>query len=96
MQHGLDILALGNGDRSVLPVNTAVLGVVKRLPGILTLRNRMVRTVLPPVPEAVRTLLDGILQRLGVNFTNPRINLLQHHKLCLRCKSGDTVSATNP
>ena len=96
VQHGLYILALGNGDRSVLPVNTAVLGVVKRLPGILTLRNRMVRTVLPPVPESIRTLLDGILQRLGVNFTNPRINLLQHHKLCLGCKSGDTVSATNP
>ena len=96
MQYGLDILALWNGDCSVLPVNTAALRVVKRLPGTLALRNRMVRTALPPVSESIRTLLDGILQRLGVNFTNPRINLFQRHKLCLGCKSGDTVSATNP
>ena len=96
MQHGLDILALGNGDHSVLPVNTAVLRVVKRLPGVLTLRNRMVRTVFPPVPEAVRTLLDCILQGLGVHLVQPRINRLERGKLRLRREAGHTVPAAYP
>ena len=96
MQHGLDVLALRNGYRPVLPVNGTMLQVVKRLPGILTLRNRMVGTMLPPVPETVRTLLDCILQGLGVHFVQPWIYLLERDKLRLRREAGHTVPAAYP
>ena len=71
VQHSLNTLALGDRNGSVLPIDRTMLGVVERLSGVLALRDRMRRLVLPPVPESIRTLLDGILQRLRVNLTNP-------------------------
>ena len=96
VQHSLDVLALRNGYRPVRPVDSAMLRIVKRLSAAFAFRKRVGRAVLPPVPETVSALLDGILQGLGIYLANPWIDLLQHHKLSLRRKARHTVAAAYP
>ena len=96
VQHSLDVLALRNGYRPVRPVDSAVLRIVKRLSVAFAFRERVGRAVLPPVPETVSALLDGILQGLGIYLANPWIDLLQHHKLGLRRKARHAVAAAYP
>lgn len=86
MQHRLDPLALRNGHSPTIPVDRTMLGIVERLPDVLALRDRVLGPMLPPVPESVGALLDGVLQRLGVDLAQPRETLLHRYKLPLRIK----------
>ena len=97
VQYDLDIPALRDRDSAPLPVDGAVLWIVKRLPlRALTLRERMRGTMLPPVDETVRALFDRVLQGLGVHIAHPWIHILQYRELRLGCNTRNAISTTNP
>ena len=83
VKHYRDILALRYAESPALPVDGAVLRIVERLPVLLPLGQRMIRSMLPPVLEGVSNLLDSVLKRLGIDLAEPWINLLQGDKLSL-------------
>ena len=90
------VLALRNAECPELPVYGAVLRVVKGLSVLLSLRQGMVGTVFPPVPESVSNLLDCVLQRLGVDLAEPGIDLLQRSKLLLCTEPADAHVSSAP
>ena len=78
-----DVLALGDAESLMLPVNTTVLRIMERLSILLAFEQRMICSMFPPVLEGICDLLDGILQRLRVNLAKPRVDLLQGCELLL-------------
>lgn len=96
MQNNRDILALRYAESPALPVDGAVLRIVERLPVLLSLGQRMIRSMFPPVLEGISNLLDSILQRLRVDLAEPRIYLLQRSELLLSTESADTHAGPAP
>ena len=80
----------------MLPVDTTFLRIMKRLPILFAFRQRMIRSMFPPVPESICYLLDGILQRLRIDLAKPRVYLLQCDKLSLGSIVAYSYSATTP
>ena len=91
-----DLLALGDAESLMLPVDGAVLRIMERLPVLLAFKQRMSSSMLPPVLEGVSYLLDGILQRLGVDLTEPRVDFLQGGELLLGAEATYTDSSSAP
>ena len=91
-----DILALGDAESLMLPVDGAVLRIVERLPVLLAFEQRVSSSMLPPVLESVSYLLDGILQRLRVDLTEPRVDFLQGGELLLGAEATYTDSSSAP
>ena len=83
VKHYRDILTLRDAESPALPVDCAALRVVKGLPVLLSLGQRMIRSMFPPVLEGISNLLDSVLKRLGIDLAEPRIDLLQGDKLSL-------------
>lgn len=96
MQNDRDILALRDAESPALPVDGAVLRIVERLPVLLSLGQRMIRSMFPPVLEGVSNLLDSILQRLRVYLAEPGVDLLQGSELLLSTESADTHAGPTP
>ena len=64
-----DILALGDAESLMLPVDGAVLRIVERLPVLLVFEQRVSSSMLPPVLEGICYLLYCILERLRINLS---------------------------
>ena len=91
-----DILALGDAESLMLPVDGAVLRIVERLLVLLAFEQRVSSSMLPPVFESICDLLDGILQRLRVDLAKPRVYLLQGGELLLGAEATYTDSSSAP
>lgn len=96
MKHNRNILTLRNTESPMFPVYTAVLRIMKRLPILLAFEQRVSSSMLPPVLESVSYLLDGILQRLRVDLTEPRVDFLQGGELLLGAEATYTDSSSAP
>ena len=91
-----DILALRNAECLMFLVYTTVLRIMERLSILFAFEKGMRCSMLPPVLEGICDLLDCILQGLGVNLTEPWINLLQGGELLLSAETTYTDSTSAP
>lgn len=96
MQDDRDILALGDAESLMLPVDGTVLRIVERLPVLLALEKWMTSSMLPPVLESICHLLNSILKGLGVDLAKPRVYFLQGDELLLGAEATYADSCPAP